>query len=97
MKSAHSLAWSRTCVRIGHRGVRCGIIAAEQVRTPPRGIMSAFDLARRLGIRVVEVTDLPDPILYLPEQHMALVDADLTDEARVAASDWLLGAVASRV
>ena len=59
--------------------------------------MSAFDLARRLGIRVVEITNLPDPILYLPEQHMALVDADLTDEEREAASHWLLGAAASRV
>ena len=59
--------------------------------------MPAFDLVRRFGIRVYEVEDLPDPILYLPEQHMALVDADLTDEARASASDWLLGAVASRV
>jgi len=55
--------------------------------------MPAFDLVRRFGIRVVEVTDLPDPILYLPEQHMALVDTDLTDEARAAASDWLLSAL----
>ena len=59
--------------------------------------MPAFDLVRRFGVRVVEVTDLPDPILYLPEQHMALVDADLTDEARATASDWLLGAGASWV
>ena len=59
--------------------------------------MSAFDLVRRLGIRIVEITNLPDPILYLPEQHMALVDADLTDEERETASHWLLGAVASRV
>ena len=56
--------------------------------------MPAFDLVRRLGIRVIEVTNLPDPILYLPEQHMALVDADLTDEARETAADWLLASIA---
>ena len=49
--------------------------------------------ARKFGIRVVVLPNLPEPILYLPEQHMALVDADLTDEARAEASDWLLGAV----
>lgn len=59
--------------------------------------MPAFDLVRRFGITVYLLADLPEPILYLPEQSMALVDADLTDEARAEASDWLLGAVASRV
>ena len=59
--------------------------------------MPAFDIVRRFGIAVYLLADLPEPILYLPEQSMALVDADLTDEARAAASDWLLGAVASWV
>ena len=59
--------------------------------------MSEFELVRCFGITVHTLPDLPEPILYLPEQHMALVDADLTDEARAAASDWLLGALASWV
>lgn len=60
--------------------------------------MSAFALVEALGVRVivVEAPALPEPILYLPEQHMALVDANLTDEARAAAADWLLAAFAGR-
>jgi len=54
-----------------------------------------FDIVRRFGITVHLLPNLPEPILYLPEQSMALVDADLTDEACAEASDWLLGAVAS--
>ena len=56
--------------------------------------MSTFELVEALGVRVIEVEALPEPILYLPEQHMALVDADLTDEARETAADWLLASIA---
>jgi len=59
--------------------------------------MSAFELARRFGIRIVEVDDLPIPVIYLRKYGIALVDADLTPETRAAAADWLLGAVASRM
>ena len=59
--------------------------------------MPAFELVRRFGITVYMLADLPEPVLYLPEQSMALVDADLTDEACAEASDWLLSAVASEV
>lgn len=57
--------------------------------------MPTFELARRFGIRVVEVTDLPIPVLYLREHGIALVDADLTPETQAAAADWLLEAVAA--
>ena len=56
-----------------------------------------FDIVQRFGITVYMLADLPEPVLYLPEQSMALVDADLTDEACAEASDWLLSAVASEV
>ena len=58
--------------------------------------MPDFDLIRRFGITVYLLPDLPEPILYLREQHMALVDADLTDEARETAADWLLASIAGR-
>ena len=42
-----------------------------------------------------EVNQPPLPVLYLREQGIALVDADLTPETRAVAADWLLEAVSS--
>jgi len=52
--------------------------------------MQAFDLAVRLGIRVVEVPDLPRVVIYLHRYDLALVRADLDPQTRAVAADWLL-------
>jgi len=68
--------------RQGHRHVS---------RVPRVGTtVQAFDLAVRLGIRVVEVPDLPRVVIYLQRYDLALVKADLDPQTRAVAADWLL-------
>ena len=57
--------------------------------------MSAFDLVRRFGIRVVEVPDLPRAVIYLHWYDLALVNADLDPQTRAVAADWLLSEAAA--
>jgi len=57
--------------------------------------MSAFDLVRRFGIRVVEVPDLPRVVIYLHRYDLALVNADLDPQTRAVAADWLLSEAAA--
>ena len=52
--------------------------------------MPAFELVRRFGMRVHLLPDLPEPILYIREYRLALVDSSLDDAAREAAADLLL-------
>jgi len=56
--------------------------------------MSTFELVEAMGVRVIEVEALPEPILYIREYRIALVDADLNDDAREIAADLLLASVA---
>lgn len=58
--------------------------------------MSAFELVEALGVRVIEVEALPEPILYIREYRIALVEADLDDDGREAAADVLLSAITGR-
>ena len=57
-------------------------------------MMSTFELVEAMGVRVIEVEALPEPILYIREYRIALVDADLNDDARESAADWLLASIA---
>ena len=52
--------------------------------------MPAFELLKRFGITVYTLPDLPEPILYLREYRLALVDSSLDDDAREVAADLLL-------
>jgi len=52
--------------------------------------MPTFDLVRRFGVTVHLLPDLPEPILYLREYRLALVDSSLDDAARESAADLLL-------
>jgi len=56
--------------------------------------MSAFELVEALGVRVIEVEALPEPILYIRAYQIALVEADLDDDAREIAADLLLASIA---
>ena len=56
--------------------------------------MSTFELVEAMGVRVIEVEALPEPILYIREYRIALVDADLNDDAREIAADLLLASFA---
>lgn len=49
-----------------------------------------FDLARRLGVTVVEVPDLDVSVAYVPRHHVALVKAGLDAHERSIAADWVL-------
>jgi len=55
--------------------------------------MSTFALVEAMGVRVIEVEALPEPILYLRAYQIALVDADLNDGAREIAANLLLASV----
>ena len=57
--------------------------------------MSTFALVEALGVRVIEVEALPEPILYIREYRIALVEADLNDDAREIAADLLLASIAT--
>ena len=52
--------------------------------------MPAFDLVRRFGVRVVEVPDLDDDVIFVHDHDLALVRAELDEEGRRWVSDWLL-------
>ena len=56
--------------------------------------MSTFALVEAMGVRVIEVEALPEPILYLRAYRLALVEADLNDDAREIAADLLLASIA---
>jgi len=56
--------------------------------------MSTFALVEALGVRVIEVEALPEPILYIRAYQIALVDSSLDDDAREVAADLLLASVA---
>ncbi|NCT90144.1 hypothetical protein GXB85_04145 [Cellulomonas sp. APG4] len=49
-----------------------------------------FVVVEAMGTRVVRVSDLPRPVLYLPEYGMALVDDSLDDHTLSWAQDYLL-------
>src|SRR5665647_3210152 len=53
----------RRIERCPSRGL--GDVYKRQVRTPPGGFMSAFELVRCFGVRVVEVPDLDRPVIYV--------------------------------
>ena len=57
--------------------------------------MTTFALVEALGVRVIEVETLPKPILYIREYQIALVEADLNDDAREIAADLLLASIAT--
>src|SRR5665648_1235927 len=70
-------------------------LGAVACAAPPGSVAAdPFALVKVLGVRVIEVEALPDPILYLREQGMALVDADLDDDRRETAAGWLLASIA---
>jgi len=52
--------------------------------------MPAFELLKRFGVTVYLLPDLPEPILYIREYRLALVDSSLDDDAREVAADLLL-------
>jgi len=56
--------------------------------------MSTFALVEAMGVRVIEVEALPEPILYIRAYQIALVEADLNDDAREIAADLLLASIA---
>lgn len=49
-----------------------------------------FDLARRMGITVVEVPGLDVDIAYVARHHVALVKEGLPSHARCKAADWVI-------
>lgn len=49
-----------------------------------------FDLVKRFGIRIHEVDDLDEDVIYIGDRAIAFVRADLTDEVRQETADWLL-------
>jgi len=57
--------------------------------------LPAFELLKRFGITVYLLPGLPEPILYLRAQRLALVDSSLDAAAREAASDLLLASALS--
>lgn len=60
--------------------------------------MSAFDLVRRFGVRIVEVPGLAEDTIYVHDRDLALVRAELGPEGRTAAAQWLLSeALAERL
>ena len=52
--------------------------------------MSAFELVRCFGVRVVEVPDLDRPVIYVNTHSIALVRAGMDAVALAAASEWLM-------
>jgi hypothetical protein len=56
---------------------------------------SPYHLARRLGVRVVEVPDLDEPVLYFDEVNVALVRESLTAQSQEEVADWLLSVLAT--
>jgi len=56
--------------------------------------MTTFALVEALGVRVIEVEALPEPILFIRAYQIALVDADLNDDAREEVADLLLASIA---
>jgi hypothetical protein len=49
-----------------------------------------LDVLCALGVTVVDLPNLPGPVFYVEECNVALINADLTPEARAAALDWVL-------
>lgn len=49
-----------------------------------------FDLARQFGIRVHEVADLDEDVIYIGDRGVAFVRADLSPQLRQETADWLL-------
>lgn len=54
--------------------------------------VDAFELVTRLGTQVIEVPNLPRPLMYVREYDLALVRDDLSPECRAEVADWLLSA-----
>lgn len=56
-----------------------------------------FDLARRFGIRVIEVDEvLPAPVLYIRADDIAFVSSGLSEACRAEVADQLLSAALRR-
>ena len=64
-------------------------------RTPPprpseQGVLVAFDLCRRFGVRVYEVVDLDRDAYYVPEGQAAFIRAGLRPDRRRWIAEWVL-------
>ena len=51
--------------------------------------MCATDVLAALGVKVVEVDELPDAVCWVRSQRVGLLRTGLSDAGREAAVDWL--------
>lgn len=49
-----------------------------------------FDLVKRFGVRVYQVAELDEDIIYVADRHVAFVRDDLSPEVLRETADWLL-------
>lgn len=52
--------------------------------------LEAFDLVVRMGTQVIEVPELPKPLMYVDEYDVAFVRSGLDDARCAELADWLL-------
>lgn len=80
-------------VTIGHLGGMGDAWATPCSRAPRAGTaLPAFELCRRFGMRVYEIEDLDQDVVYVEGQNIGLVRTDLSQPDRQWAAEWLLSA-----